>query len=275
MGTPYVATTAGGLMLTRTLPHFGSRRSLHIFERNFMAYRSQWLMLVSGFFEPLFYLLSIGIGLNHLVGPLHVNGRLISYATFVAPGMLATSAMNGAVIDSIFNTWFRLKISHAYDAVLSTPLEFTDVALGEVWWALGRAAAYGASFIVCMVLLGDAGSAWVVLCWPAAILTSLTFSCVGLAACTYIHSWQDFDVVALVQLPLFLFSATFFPISLYPHWLGAIVAFSPLYQSAALLRGISLGQFDWIMLLRVGYLLALAAIGLTLAARRFQRILVP
>jgi lipooligosaccharide transport system permease protein len=262
-------------MLTRALPRFGSRRSLHVFERNFMVYRSQWIMLVSGFFEPLFYLLSIGIGLNHLVGSLHVSGRLVTYATFVAPGMLATSAMNGAVIDSIFNTFFRLKISHAYEAVLSTPLDVTDVALGEVWWALTRAAAYAASFIICMVLLGDAGSVWVLLCWPAAILTSLAFSCLGLAACTYLRSWQDFDVVALIQLPLFLFSGTFFPITSYPHWLGAIVAVSPLYQSAALLRGFSLAQFDWIMLMRVGYLLALAAFGLTVAARRFRRILVP
>jgi lipooligosaccharide transport system permease protein len=262
-------------MLTRALPRFGSRRSLHVFERNFMVYRSQWIMLVSGFFEPLFYLLSIGIGLNHLVGSLPVSGRLVSYATFVAPGMLATSAMNGAVIDSIFNTFFRLKISHAYEAVLSTPLDVADVALGEVWWALTRAAAYAASFIICMVLLGDAGSVWVILCWPAAILTSLAFSCLGLAACTYLRSWQDFDVVALIQLPLFLFSGTFFPITSYPHWLGALVAFSPLYQSAALLRGFSLGQFDWIMLMRAGYLLALAALGITIAAQRFRRILVP
>ena len=151
-------------MLTHTLPHFGSRRSWHVFERNFMVYHSQWLMLVSGFFEPLFYLLSIGNGLNHLVGNLTVGGRVISYATFVAPGMLATSAMNGAVIDSIFNTFFRLKISHAYDAILTTPLDVTDVALGEVWWALARATIYAASFIVCMVLLGDAASPWVVLC---------------------------------------------------------------------------------------------------------------
>jgi lipooligosaccharide transport system permease protein len=262
-------------MLTRALPRFGSKRSLHVFERNFMVYRSHWLMLISGFFEPLFYLLSIGIGLNHLVGNLHVNGQVISYATFVAPGMLATSAMNGAVIDSIFNTFFRLKISHTYDAVLSTPLDVTDVALGEVWWALARAAIYAASFIACMALLGDAATPWVILCWPAAILTSFAFSCAGLAACTYMRSWQDFDLVSLVQLPLFLFSATFFPITLYPRWLGAIVAFSPLYQAAALLRGLDLGQFQWIMLLRVGYLLAIAIVGLTFAARRFQRILVP
>lgn len=262
-------------MLTRTLPRFGSRRSRHVFERNYMVYRSQWLMLVSGFFEPLFYLLSIGLGLNHLVGNLTVGGRVVSYATFVAPGMLATSAMNGAVIDSIFNTFFRLKISHAYEAILATPLDVTDVALGEVWWALARAGIYGASFLICMVLLGDAGSPWVILCWPAALLTSLAFSCVGLAACTYIRSWLDFDIVALVQLPLFLFSATFFPITLFPRWLGAIVAVSPLYQSAALLRGLSLGQFEWIMVMRAGYLLVIALAGLGLAARRFQRILVP
>jgi lipooligosaccharide transport system permease protein len=262
-------------MLTRALPRFGTRRSTHIFERNFMVYRSQWLMLVSGFFEPFFYLLSIGIGLNSLVGPFHVGGQVISYAAFVAPGMLATSAMNGAVIDSIFNPFFRLKISHAYEAVLATPLDVNDVALGEVWWALARAGIYAASFIVCMALLGDASSVWVVLCWPAALLTSLTFSCVGLAACTYMRSWQDFDIVALVQLPLFLFSATFFPITLYPHWLGAIVSFSPLYQSAALLRGLALGQFQWIMIMRAGYLLVLAYLGLRIAARRFQRILVP
>lgn len=262
-------------MLARTFPMIGSRRSLRVLERNALVYRAQWVMLISGFFEPLFYLLSIGIGLNKLVGPLHVHGQLISYAVFVAPGMLATSAMNGAMIDSIFNTFFKLKISHVYDAVLATPLEVTDIAMGEVLWALTRATLYSASFIICMAALGDAHSAWVVLCWPGAILTSLTFSCIGLAACTFMRTWQDFDLVALVQLPLFLFSATFFPITLYPKWLGAIVSFSPLYQSAALLRGMSLGQFDWIMIFRAGYLIAIALVGLSIAARRFTKILAP
>ena len=262
-------------MLARSIPSFGSRRSLRVLERNAMVYRSQWLMLLSGFFEPLFYLLSIGIGLNHLVGPIQVHGRFVSYATFVAPGMLATSAMNGAVIDTIFNTFFRLKISHSYDAILSTPLEVTDVALGEVLWALARGVIYAGSFIVCMVLLGDSGSAWVVLCWPGAILTSFAFSCAGLAACTYVRSWLDFDLVALIQLPLFLFSATFFPITLYPRWIGAIVSFSPLYQSATLLRGLALGQFDWLMIMRSGYLVLLALVGLRIATNRFRRILSP
>ncbi len=262
-------------MLTRVLPRFGSRRSIHVFERNLLVYRRQWLMMVSGFFEPLFYLLSISIGLNKLIGTIHVGGHPMSYAAFVAPGMLATSMMNGAVIDTIFNVFFRLKIAHSYDAILATPLDVSDVALGEIWWALSRAALYAASFIVCMVLLGDVGSAWVVLCWPAALLTGLAFSGVGLAGCTYIRSWQDFEFATLVELPLFLFSATFFPISLYPRWLGAIVSLSPLYQSATLMRGLALGQLSLLMGLRALYLTAVGLAGLRLAARRFRRILVP
>jgi lipooligosaccharide transport system permease protein len=262
-------------MMTRVLPAFGSRRSVHILEHNVEIYRSQWLMLVSGFFEPLFYLLSIGIGLNHLVGSLPVGGRVVSYAAFVAPGMLATSAMNGAMIDSIHNTFYKLKVAHAYDAVLSTPLDVSDVALGEVWWSLTRAALYSASFLVCMALLGDTVSPWVILAWPGAILTSLAFSCTGLAVCTYMRSWQDFEVVTLVQLPIFLFSATFFPITLYPRAIGAVVALSPLYQSATLLRGLSLGQFGAVMVLRALYLLVLGLVGLRVASRRFGEILAP
>jgi lipooligosaccharide transport system permease protein len=262
-------------MLTRSLPTFSARRSVRVFERNFAIYRSQWFMLVSGFFEPLFYLLSISIGLNKLVGSLTVGNQVVSYAVFVAPGMLATSMMNGAMIDSIFNTFYKLKVSHAYDAVLSTPVTVNDVALGEVWWALARASLYAASFIVCMTLLGDSPSPWVILCFPGAILTSFAFSCLGLAVCTYIRSWQDFDIVFLVQLPLFLFSATFFPLSVYPTWLGNIIRFSPLYQSATLLRSFSIGQFHWDLVIPVLYLLAIALVGLRVTAMRFTRILTP
>ncbi len=262
-------------MLTRLVPVIGSRRARHIVERNFEVYRSQWLMLISGFFEPLFYLLSIGIGLNKLVGNLTVGGRVVSYAAFVAPGMLATSMMNGAVIDTIMNVFFRLKITHSYDSILATPLDVNDVALGEIGWATGRAAIYSASFIVCMILLGDAPSWWVLLCWPAALLTGVAFAGVGLASCTFVRSWQDFDMITLVQLPIFLFSATFFPITLYPRWLGALVQLSPLYQSAALLRGLSLGQFSGVMVLRAGYLVVFGLVGLSVAARRFARILTP
>lgn len=267
--------------LLRVAPtlRFGSRRSIHILERNVLAYRRQWPVLVSGFFEPLFYLLSIGIGLSHLVGPVHLNSLtskdIVTYGEFVAPGMLATSAMNGAMIDSIFNVFFKLKISHVYDPVLSTPLDVTDLAFGEVLWSLSRALLYSISFVICMVLLGDSHSGWVVLCVPCSLLTSFAFMGVGLSACTWIRSWQDFDVVSFVQLPLFLFSGTFFPTYLYPHWLAIVVTFSPLYQSAALLRGFALGSFGWVLVLHAAYLAAMGLAGLMVATRRFKTILAP
>jgi lipooligosaccharide transport system permease protein len=123
----------------------------------------------------------------------------------------------------------------------------TDIALGEVLWALVRATMYAASFIICMALLGDAGNSVGDPLLARRDPHELAFSCSGLAACTYIRSWQDFDLVSLVQMPLFLFSATFFPITLYPRWLGAIVSVSPALPIGTLLRGFSLGQFDWIM----------------------------
>ena len=263
--------------LMRITPNlkFGSRRSIHILERNMMTYRRHWLLFVSGFFEPLFYLLSLGIGLNSLIGHLHVGNQVVSYATFVAPGMLATSAMNGAIIDSLYNTFWKLKVSHTYDPVLATPLNVNDIALGEVLWSLVRGVMYSASFLICMVLLGDYSSAWIVLALPGAVLTAFAFACVGLAACTWLRSWQDFDTVALVQLPIFLFSGTFFPMSLYPGWLAGIVTCSPLYQSAALLRSCCLGQFSYATVLHVVYLIAMGLIGLQIAGRRFSRILAP
>jgi lipooligosaccharide transport system permease protein len=262
--------------LTRVAPlSFGSRRSLRILERNVTIYKSQWLVLVSGFFEPLFYLLSLGLGLNHLVGPLTIDGQVVTYAAFVAPGMLATSAMNGAVIDSLYNTFWKLKVSHVYDSVLATPLDVNDIALGEAWWSLTRGTIYSASFLVCMAVLGDAASPWVILCLPGAMLTSFAFAGVGLAACTWLRSWQDFDMVALIQMPIFLFSATFFPITLYPKWLQIVVSFSPLYQAAAMLRGFALGIFSWSMLVHIAYLSAMGLAGLAVASRRFSKILAP
>jgi lipooligosaccharide transport system permease protein len=255
--------------------NFGSRRSLRIVERNYVLYKRQWTLFVSGIFEPFFYLLSIGLGLNHLVGPITIGSTTVSYAQFVAPGMMATAAMNGAVIDSLFNTFFKLKISKIYEPVLATPLDVNDVALGEAQWSLTRGSIYAAGFILVMVLLGDARSPWVLACLPAAVLTSFAFAGVGLAACTWLRSWQDFDMVALIQMPIFLFSATFFPITLYPKWLAVIVSFSPLYQAAALMRGLSLGIFSWTMIVHVLYLAAMGVVGVSVAARRFARILVP
>ena len=266
--------------MNRTFPltasfQLGSRRSLRILERNALIYRRLLPLLISGFFEPLFYLLSLGMGLNGLVGALHIDGSTVDYATFVAPGMMATAAMTGSIIDSLYNTFWKLKVGHTYDHILSTPISIGDIALGEVLWAVVRGSLYATSFLVCMFALGDTASLWAIGCLPAALLICFAFACVGLAGCTWLRSWQDFDTVALIQMPIFLFSATFFPITLYPGWLQAIVRCSPLYHSVALLRELSLGHIGVCLVGHIAYLIVMALCALSLASQRFARILTP
>ena len=250
-------------------------RARRLVERNILVYRRQWVLLVSGFFEPFFYLLSIGVGLNKLVGGIHVGTEVIKYTAYVAPGLLASSAMNGAIFDSTFNIYFKLKIAHTYDAVLSTPLGVGDLALGEITWALMRASFYSGSFLVVMAALGYVLTPWAILCFPAAILISFAFAGTGMAATCYMRSWQDFDMVSLVILPLFLFSATFYPLTVYPAWLQVVVRCTPLYQGVALIRGLDAGLFTWSLVAHAAYLLIMGATGMAITSRKLGKLLLP
>jgi lipooligosaccharide transport system permease protein len=255
------------------LRQLGGRGSAHLVERNARAYRHTWMVLASGFFEPLFYLLSIGVGIGHLVGGVTVNGHAVSFTSFVAPALLATSAMNGAIFDSTFNIFFKLKYARVYDAVLATPMRAGDVAMGEISWALIRGGLYACAFIVIMLAMGLVHSVWAVFAIPVALLIGFAFAGAGMAATTFIRSWQDFEYVTLTTLPMFLFSATFYPISVYPRAIQIVVDCTPLYQGIALLRGLTLGFVGPSLLWQVLYLAAMGTIGLAIAGRRIGRLL--
>ena len=266
----------GGFALRITpMAMLGTRRAGRLVERNVLVYRRSWVFFVSGFFEPFFYLLSIGVGLSKLVGPIHVGHELIPYTTYVAPGLLASSAMNGATLDSTFNVFFKLKIAKTYDAVLSTPLAPTDIALGELTWALLRGSIYSAAFLLAMTGFGYVLTPWAALCYPAAILLSFAFAGVGMAATSFMRSWQDFDKVSLALIPMFLFSATFSPLSVYPGWLQVVIRCTPLYQGVALLRGLDTGILSWTMAGHAAYLLVAGFLGLVVATRRMATLLLP
>jgi lipooligosaccharide transport system permease protein len=251
----------------------GGRGSVHLIERHARVYRHTWLVLASGFFEPLFYLLSIGVGIGELVGKVSFDGHVVGYTSFVAPALLATSAMNGAIFDSTFNIFFRLKYAKLYDAALATPMRSGDVALGEIGWALVRAGLYACAFMVIMLALGLVHSAWAVLAIPVALLTGFAFSGAGMAATTFMRSWQDFEYVMVATLPMFLFSATFYPLSVYPRPVQFIVDCTPLYQGIALLRGLTLGYVSPGLLWHVLYLGVMGVSGLALAGKRISRLL--
>jgi lipooligosaccharide transport system permease protein len=240
-----------------------------LFERNLMVYRRSWLTLISGFFEPIFYLFSLGIGLGHFVGPVHG----VSYASYIAPALLASAAMNGAVYDGMTNVFFKLRYGKIYDSMLSTPVGPTDVALGETAWAQFRGLLYATGFVITIAALGLIHSWWGLLTLPAAMVVGFGFAGMAIGVSTFLRSWQDFDTVQLVQLPMFLFSATFYPLSVYPVAIQWFVRVSPLYHAITLIRSLTLGNVGPAMLVHAGYLVVLGCFGIWLARRRMAGLL--
>jgi len=253
---------------------FGSRRALWVVERNLLVYRHSWLMLFSGFFEPLFYLLSIGFGLGALVGQVSgPGGQPIPYSVFVAPALLAASSMNGAIVESTFNFFFKMTYDKTFASMLSTPLSPADISLGELLWALMRGGLYAIGFLAVMVVLGLVRSPLIVLALPGALLIGFAFAAVGMAATSFMRTWQDFDLIQLVILPMFLFSGTFFPLESYPEPLRLVVQLTPLYHGVDLLRGFVTGVVGPQTLVHVAYLTVLGVAGLAVVSRRLDRLL--
>lgn len=265
-----------GTLVARIVPAsgFAGKRARHLVERNLMVYRRFWMIVFSGFFEPVFYLFSIGIGIGQLVGDVAgPGGRPISYATFVAPALLASSAMNGAIYESTMNIFHKMKFSKIYDAILATPMGPLDIAIGEIAWSLLRGALYAVAFLIVVTVMGLVQSAWGLLAIPAALLIGFAFGAVGMAATTFMRTWQDFDLIQLVTLPLFLFSATFYPLDVYPRTMQIIIQFSPLYHGTALIRGLMLGDVSVGLLGHVLFLVAMGLAGTAVAGRRLETLL--
>jgi lipooligosaccharide transport system permease protein len=197
----------------------------------------------------------------------------VTYVQFVAPALLATAAMQGAVFDSTFNIFFKIKYGKVYDAVLATPLGVGDIALGEVTWALLRGSLYATTFLIVTAAFGATRSWWSVLALPAAVLIGYGFAGLGMGCTTFLRSWQDFEWITLAMMPMFLFSTTFFPLGVYPRGLQIFVECTPLYQGIEIVRGLMLGDVGTALLWRAVYLALLGTAGLMVASRRLERLL--
>jgi lipooligosaccharide transport system permease protein len=252
------------------LPRIGG---LLIVERNVLVYRRTWLILFSGFFEPLFYLFFFVYPLQAVRDiPVTIGGQTVEYAAFVAPALLASSAMNGAFYDAT-NVFWKLRYGKVYESILSTPVGPKDVASGETIWAVCRALIYSVAYFLVITLVGLVDSWWAVLALPACFVIGFGFAGAGIAAVTWMRSWQDFDLVQLVMLPMFLFSATFYPISVYPEFLQVVVKIFPLYHGIDLVRSLTTGTVSASLLLDVAYLLAMGLVGVVVASRRIDKLL--
>jgi lipooligosaccharide transport system permease protein len=249
---------------------------VRVVERNVLAYRRAWLIFVSGMLAPLLFLLSIGIGVGKLVGKIPgPGGGPVSYRDFVAPGLMATAAMNGAALDTTFMFFIKLKYWGVFHSMLSTPLTPQDIVAGEVFWSVARGGIYALCFLGTMAAMGLVHSSLALLAVPAALLVCWAFAGAGAAGASFMRSYFDFDFFNLVLIPSFLFSGVFFPLSRYPGWLAWVVRCTPLYQGVALVRGLVFGAVDAASVGHAAYLFLMGAAGLAVASRRMTRLLTP
>jgi lipooligosaccharide transport system permease protein len=249
-----------------------SGRAMVMIERAlFAAKSSNWLIIVSGFVEPVLYLMAFGFGIGQLIGDIQDgNGNPVSYAAYIAPALLATSAMNGALYDATWNVFFKMHFGKVYQVMLSSSLGPMDVALGEISWALLRGATYSVGFMAIVAPLGLVANAWGLLAIPAATLIAFGFASIGMAITSYMKNFQQMNWINFFLLPMFLFSGTFFPVSVYPDWIEAIVKALPLWQGVELVRSLMLGIMDLSVLGHIAYFLVMIGLGLTFTTVRLK-----
>jgi lipooligosaccharide transport system permease protein len=259
----------------RRLGKFGDKyfagRPQQVLLRNWISFKSSaWIAVVSGFLEPVLYLLSFGYGVGALVGNISTTTGQISYAAFIAPGLLASSAMNGALLDSTWNVFFKLNESRLYNAMLATSLGPLDVALGEIAWALMRGGAYATAFTIIMSALGLITTWWGILAIPAAIIVAFGFASFGMAITSYMKSHHQMNFFYIFLLPMFLFSGAFYPLTVFPGWGQAIIKALPLRQGIELVTRAMSGEFSIHLLVNVTYFIVMICVGLIFTTRRLN-----
>jgi lipooligosaccharide transport system permease protein len=248
-----------------------SGRVPQLLERGFIAFRSStWMIVLSGFVEPVLYLLSFGYGIGKLLPTIDIGGQNIQYAAFIAPALLATSAMNGAIYDSTMNVFFKLNHDRIYHGMLATSMGPLDVALGEIGWALLRGFSYACAFMGVVAPLGLIQSVWGLLAIPAAVLIAFGFASVGMAITSYLTSFQQLEVINVFLLPMFLFSGSFYPLSVFPQWLQFVANLLPLTHAINLVRGLCLGNLSFSLLGHALYFVVMIICGLFFTTKRLN-----
>lgn len=248
----------------------GNARS--VVGRGLLATKStNWVVVLTGFVEPIFYLLSLGVGLGAYIGSVQdAAGNEIPYAAYIAPALLAVSAMNGAIYDSTWNVFFKMNFGKLYQGMLATSLGPLDVALGEISLALLRGGAYGLGFLLVMQAAG-LNLAWTaVLALPAVLLIAFGFASLGMGITSYLKTFQQMDWIQFFLLPMFLLSATFYPISVYPAPVQWIIQALPLWHGVELVRGLTTGVLGPAMLVHLLYYLVMVVLGLAFTTRRLR-----
>ena len=243
-----------------------------VWQRNRDAFLRGWRVEVGGIaVEPFIVLMAIGFGLGSYV---EMFGDL-TYAEFVAPGIIASYAMFHATFDSTYGAYLRMETHHIYDAILFTPLGPADIVLGEVLWAATRSAITGFAVLFVATIFGMVGSPLAILAIPAAYPIGVTIASIAMivtATATTIGAMNNFFTLFIT--PMLFLSGAFFPVERLPNAVEMASWMLPLTPSVALVRGLVTGEPSWMMVLWVLELLSMSTGSLWLASILMRRRLI-
>ncbi len=224
------------------VPGVSLRAASHVWMRNFTVYRQTWMMnILPNFFEPVIYLVAMGIGLGAYITR-NIEG--LSYLDYIAPGLIVASAMNGGSFETTYNIFVKMHFGKTYDAVTATPVNLEDAMVGELLWAVTRGIVYGGIFAGVVAVMGLMHSWTALLILPLIVLTAWLFAGIGLLFTSFVKVIDMYSFYYTIWLtPLFLFSGIFFPVSGLPPWARAAAWFTPLYHCVNLGKGIVHGAW--------------------------------
>ncbi len=237
--------------------------------------------IFSSFLSPVLFLTAMGLGLGSLVNQSSAGSTALgglTYLQFLAPGLLAATAMQSAAFEAMFPIMGGLTWQRTFHAMYATPIGPRDIVIGNVAWIAIRLTMISAIFTAVIFIFGAAASPLFVLAIPAAVLTGLAFATPIAAFSATQRTAEKFNAVFRFGItPLFLFSGTFFPISNLPPLLQPIAWLSPLWHGVELTRGLALGTIGeqpLLALVHVAVLVTLTAVGLAVAYRTIEARLV-
>ena len=250
----------------RRTPVWGGFR---LWQRNRDATMRAWKVEIGGLFvEPFVLLVAMGFVLGSYVG----NVGDMTYAEFIAPGVVAGYAMFHATFDATYGAYLRMETHHIYEAILFTPIEPQDIVVGEVMWGATRSVISAVAVLVAASVFGLVGSPLALLAIPVAYLIGLVFAALAMtltSTATTIGAMNNFFTVFL--FPMFYFSGTFFPVERLPDLLQKLIWALPLTPATSLVRGLMIGELSPWMLAWTAELVAFAVLPLFLASHFLRR----
>lgn len=251
-------------------------RAAIVLERNGLNYRRTWRgSVIVSFVSPVLFLAAMGLGLGSLIS--QGQHRLVAgvpYLDFLAPGLLAATAMQTAALETMYPILAKIMWEKIYDSILATPVQVVEVFLGEISWVCVRLAIVASTFFLVMVLFRVVHSPLGLLAVPLAILTGLAFGAPFMAFTANQKSDSGFAALnRFVVIPLFLLAGTFFPVATLPLVFQLIAWATPLAHGVALIRAVTLATpvAPPLIAAHLGVLILYAGMGVAIGLVSFQR----